>query len=287
MKGHIDAGTIQAFLDGELAPDLSLTVSGHVAQCDECAQALALADEENSVVFAALEREFDSLVPTQRLWSKISDSIEVEKDKAPFWQKAWGFVTIQLATPSLAMAATAVIVFGGFTAYRLSQPDLVEVNAPQVAINAPAEERETVVRPAIDPVIEVSDNRPMVQKAAFRRGRTAPKPAFVKTQATSNAAGEASNIAAYLPGEETYVKTIATMSDSVKNRKDVVMRPSEQVAFERDMAVVDHAIDQLRKELKRNPKNEAAKQVLYTSYQNKIDLLNSVSQRDELIASLK
>jgi hypothetical protein len=42
----------------------------------------------------------------------------------------------------------------------------------------------------------------------------------------------------------------------------------------------------MRQEVKRNPKNESAKQVLYSSYQNKIDLLNSVSQKQELMASI-
>ncbi len=53
------------------------------------------------------------------------------------------------------------------------------------------------------------------------------------------------------------------------------------------MAVVDDAIDKMRREVKKNPRNESAKQVLYSSYQNKIDLLNSVSQKGELMASLR
>ena len=36
-----DIGTIQAFLDGELAADLIEKVSGHVASCNECAIFLA------------------------------------------------------------------------------------------------------------------------------------------------------------------------------------------------------------------------------------------------------
>jgi ribosomal protein S15P/S13E len=91
----------------------------------------------------------------------------------------------------------------------------------------------------------------------------------------------------YIPGEESYVKTITTLAHTVQNQKETVLRPSERVSFEKDMAVVNDAIQKMRKEVRRNPKNESAKQVLYTSYQNKIDLLNSVSQREELVASLK
>src|SRR4029079_2340373 len=90
----------------------------------------------------------------------------------------------------------------------------------------------------------------------------------------------------YIPGEESYVKTIASLDQTVNGQKDAVMKPSERVSYERDMAVVDDAINKMRAEVRKNPKNESAKQVLYTSYQNKIDLLNSVSQREELVASL-
>jgi hypothetical protein len=88
----------------------------------------------------------------------------------------------------------------------------------------------------------------------------------------------------YIPGEESYVKTIATLNQTVAGQKDVVMRPSERVSYERDMAVVNDSIKKMRDAVRKNPKNESAKQVLYASYQNKIDLLNSVSQKEELLA---
>jgi hypothetical protein len=90
-----------------------------------------------------------------------------------------------------------------------------------------------------------------------------------------------------MPGEESYVRTIANLSKSVDDKKDTVLRPSQLVAYERDMAVVNDAINKMRQEVKRNPNNQSARQVLYTSYQNKIDLLNSVSQKEELMASLR
>ena len=65
------------------------------------------------------------------------------------------------------------------------------------------------------------------------------------------------------------------------------MRPSQRVAYEHDMAVVDDAIVKMKKEVKKNPANRSARQVLYASYQNKIDLLKSVSQKEELMASLR
>ena len=90
-----------------------------------------------------------------------------------------------------------------------------------------------------------------------------------------------------MPGEESYVKTISSLTKTVAEQKDGVMRPSERIAYESDMAIVNDTIAKMKKEVKRNPKNESAKQVLYSSYQNKIDLLNSVAQKEELVASLR
>ena len=90
-----------------------------------------------------------------------------------------------------------------------------------------------------------------------------------------------------MPGEESYVKTISSLNRTVEEKKDNVLRPSQRIAYERDMAVVDDAIAKMRDEVKKNPKNESARKVLYSSYQNKIDLLNSVSQKEELMASLR
>ncbi len=65
------------------------------------------------------------------------------------------------------------------------------------------------------------------------------------------------------------------------------MSPSVRVSFERDLAVVDDSIKKMKDVVRKNPKNQAAKQVLYSSYQNKIDLLNSIAEREELMASMQ
>jgi len=66
-----------------------------------------------------------------------------------------------------------------------------------------------------------------------------------------------------------------------------MLKPSALVSYERDMAVVDDAIKKLQKAARKNPKDEGSKQILLASYQNKIDLLNSVSQKEELMATLR
>lgn len=283
-KDCLDIGIIQALMDGELANDKIGMVSGHIATCDACAMILADAEDESAIVFPALEREFNTLVPTQRLWNKINGAIENERDSAPFWAKAWAFVKVGLASPSLAFAAGFLVVAG------LSSPVWISQNSTSdLVVTLPENTSTFIPRPSvIDPVViaddivvasTVSYSKPISPKAIVVNA-SVPKKGVLKTE-------KESPVIVTLPGEESYMKTIASLAKTVDLQKDSVMRPAERIGYERDMAVVNDAISKMRTEVKLNPKNDSAKQLLYSSYQNKIDLLNSVSQKEELVASLK
>jgi hypothetical protein len=283
----LDIGTIQAFLDGELAQQHTSSVSGHIAACDDCATMLARAENESAIVFPALEREFNTLVPTQRLWNKINESITTERENRTFWQKAFAYLAIAFANPSIAAAAGVLIVVGIFSVVwinRTVEPTNIaqtpvpakttvnNISAPPPVVPAPRNDRESSDQPTPGYRVE---------HAAYRGESRRPvaSPAMV-TSSNANSNG-------YLPGEESYVRTISSLRRTVEEKKDDILRPSQRIAYERDMAVVDDAITKMKKEIKRNPKNESARQVLYSSYQNKIDLLNSVSQKEELMVSMR
>lgn len=290
MTNCLDTGMIQGFLDGELSPSKASDVSAHIAACDACAAQLSTAEEESAFVFSVLEREMDALVPTQRLWNKINDSIEVEKQNAPFWQKAWAYITASLVNPAIAVAAVAVIVFGISTVVFVDKNETRNQPVTYVAKTNEPTQTTPVSTASAEPVngslsIDSRSSAPTqikaptyspakIENAVYR----APVRPMIDTKGPQPV---------NIPGEENYVRTINTLAKSVDDQKDNVLRPSERVSYERDMAVVNDAIAKLKKEVQKNPKNESAKQVLYSSYQNKIDLLNSVSQREELVASLK
>jgi hypothetical protein len=291
-----DIGTIQAFLDGELEPAVSASVSSHIAACDACAMALADAEEESAFVFAALDREMNTLVPTQRLWTRINDSIQEEKHHSSFWNKAWAFFGPLFTSPSFAMAAAAVVVVG-FAAVVLIDRNAAPADQPgpnvaRIQTAQPAQTSQPVAaHPAADNYqpqpLEVAANpsrQPAKTANAYFREEKRPV-SFVKTVQPEAGPRRPEVVnAAYLPGEESYVKTIADLSKSVSNSKNDVMRPSEQISYARDLALVTDSIEKMRREVRKNPKNESAKQILYASYQNKIDLLNSVAQREDLVA---
>lgn len=285
----LDIGIVQAFLDSELSHDETTRVSAHIATCDNCAGLLAEAEEESAFVFPVLAREMDTLVPTQRLWNKINDSIKVEKQNQPFWEKVWAFLRISLANPSMVGAASLLLVFGIFGVLWINK-SRTDVNNVATVTNRPVvkqSDQAPVVDKTSDPIAAPSTaavTEP--EKAAFKPERAIYRPE-VRRPAISEADRTPVSLNGYMPGEESYVKTISTLGKTVDETKDGVLRPSERIAYERDMAVVNDTIAKMRTEVRRNPKNETAKQILYSSYQNKIDLLNSVAQKEELVASLK
>lgn len=285
----LDIGIIQAFLDGELDHGQSARVSGHIALCDVCTLMLADAEDESAVVFPALEREFATLVPTQRLWNKINESIETEKQSAPFWQKAWAFVILNLATPSFIAAAGMVVVFG-LTAILIinrtsSTPEIAGVPEETVATFQQTTAQLSGPNPIETVVSDMRQAKPIAFQQVSYRSNERRVVGISTARGVSTASPDVANV--YLPGEENYVKTISSLSRSVDSLKEDIFRPGERIAYERDMAVVDDAIAKMRVQINKDPKNDTAKQVLYSSYQNKIDLLNSVSQKEELVASLR
>ncbi|MDQ3491373.1 MAG: hypothetical protein M3449_09970 [Acidobacteriota bacterium] len=302
MNGNcFEIGTIQAFLDGETAPDLSLKITNHAAACEACAHLLAEAEDESSVVFSILEREFDSLVPTQRLWSRINESIAVEKSHNPFWQKITFALSALIANPSLAVAASVLILFSMFAAVWNLRPDTANDGNREMAAAASIQrteqpatlgiisnERENMPQASAAEVYSVKETnissdklRKLVTDVSYKEAKSQTRPQFTAVRSSP------ASVAEYLPGEESYVKTISDLKQNLDGQKDNILNPSSRVAYERDMAVVNDAITKMKEVVRKNPKNQSAKQVLYASYQNKIDLLNSVAEREELMASLK
>ena len=293
MNGkHFEIGTIQAFLDGETTPDVSLRLTDHVASCDSCARLLATAEEESSFVFAALERELNTLVPTQRLWTRINESISVEK-KTSIWERFAHYVRASLANPSIAVAAGIILVVGMFAILWIpngSGPVVVSVpsSSPNSSAGnavAPTGSDPAPVLATAQPDAETGNKATFVRESSLSPQKLGKILTVDRRPISVPTAQYASD--AYLPGEESYVKTIADLKQNVDSQKDDVLTPSNRVSYERDMAVVNDSISRMREVVRKNPRNQAARQVLYSSYQDKIDLMNSVAQREEMIASLR
>src|SRR5436190_18069842 len=213
MNGKcIDIGTIQAFLDGETTQDDSLHIGHHVANCDNCARLLAVAEDENSFVFSTLDREMNALVPTQRLWTRINDSIEVGKARRPFWQNVYSFFAMSVRDRSMMAMAGLLIVFGLLAVVWTLQPAMVVTTyvAPTPAVRntgttaAPSSHEGTGVsnvNPDIPGLQQIKvSNHPAKKLEEIVRGENEPRP--IPT-------------VYYAPGEESYIKTIADLKETV------------------------------------------------------------------------
>jgi anti-sigma factor RsiW len=302
-----DEGTLQAFLDNELAPELSQRVARHLVDCDPCAMLLAEVEEETAFVFSALEEEFNTLVPTQRLWAKINQSIETECRRRSYWQSLLSFFSgLTLTSPQVAAFGSLLLIVGVVAVLLGIKPS---EKAPVVAGNTAAPSAN-VTKPAAAPssqtVAQQSSPAPEVKDEAEEEiiKKTAPAPSQYRVQQAAfsednrrpsdRVIGPAPKRDEfrpqrldYLPGEETYISTIARLEQTVNGSKDEVLKPSARFSFEKNMAIVNDAIKKMKAEVRKNPRNEAAKQVLLASYQNKIDLLNSVNEQSELMASMR
>jgi len=293
-KDCLDIGTIQAFLDGELASDLVENAANHLALCDDCTMLLGNAEEETAIAFSALDAELNTLVPTQRLWAKINN--EIEKEKKSFWQTIYAF----FKNPTITAFASLLIVFGLFMAYLNSQTaennnlsaentkpseNIIKISQTDKKVEDLGEKDSSEAKKDVRVNLTRENNKSdfRIVKAVVnenRETRITPKP-------NNDVVNPQPAVYQYLPGEESYIKTISSLENSVNSRKNEILKPSEQVTFEQNLAVVNNAIKTMRQEVKKNPRNNAAKQILMASYQNKVDLLNSVTEKNELMASMR
>jgi hypothetical protein len=280
---------------------MSEKVACHVALCDACAVSMAQAEEESAIAFSALEQEFNTLVPTRRLWTKINDSIE--RERKPFWKSIAAFLTnpssVAFASVLFIVAISAVLLTVkqdapiDFVAQNTENKQIkvetvltkneLPVNLSPQPIAPPSVNSETISSPR--KIQERNDFR--IERASYVKSESAPR-----TRSAENAAPKQPDVvnpslSANLADEDSYIKTIAALEKTVGNRKDEILSSSARFAFERDMAVNDDAIKKMKEEVGKNPRNETAKKILRASYQNKIDLLNAVVEKNELMAGLK
>lgn len=275
MEKCFDEVTLQAFLDNELNNDDSRRVARHLADCDTCAELLAVVEEETAFVFGALEPEVNVLVPTQRLWDNITKAISGERLG---WLSSIKVLLAHVSMPTMAAFASIVFIAAAFAFFLSNQPD-----PAMVALG-------TRLGPAVIGPVSASPRGDEVVE------RVTPAPEEIRAVRADLVRREPTRVAAdrdfavrvrAIDGEAQYVQTISKLERSVNDNKDALLSPSARFEYEKNLAVINDAIRRTRDEVRRDPKSGIARQVLFNSYQNKIDLLNSVNERGVLMASIR
>src|ERR1051325_1666967 len=272
MTRCLDEGKLQAYFAGELSIEMMESVTSHLAACETCAAAARELEEESALLTSALATEFESSVPTERLRQRIDAAVLGERisnaqttQKSGFFAGLLNFGTQRtLGYASLAVVLAFAAILGIVKMRTTTEPSTaVKTNSQpgngEIAKATPAQEND-----GIPPVQIVSPTAP----------RNVVRP--IRVAATTPAAKPAAAPVKLLPGERSYLQAIARLDTTIKSNKKA-MRPSLQVEYERNLAVVDRAIAATRCAAKSNPNDSDAADFMFAAYQSKVDLLNTIA----------
>jgi len=285
MTRCLDEGKLQSYFDGELPIDMMESVTSHLASCATCAAAARELEEESALLTTAFAAEFEASVPTERLRQRIDEAVLGDRvafaqssqksgGLAAFFSGLLNFGTQRaLGYASLAIVLAIAGIFAIVKMRTTSEPANTAVNttvpAPAPAAsnqtnNTVAQATEKTSQPVPETVKLPVTVRPShnngVRAVAVKYTPAAPKPTPVKL----------------LPGERSYLQTIAKLDSTIKSNKNS-MRPALQVEYERNLAVVDRTIAATRSAAKSNPNDPDAADFMFAAYQSKVDLLNTIA----------
>ena len=285
MTRCLDEAKLQSYFDGELSLDMMESVTSHLASCATCAAAARELEEESALVMSALAAEFETSVPTERLRERIDAAVLGERlAVAEATQKTSGLAAffsglLNFGTQrTLGYASLAVVVaFAAiFAAVKLnSTPNSVnntQPNSSVAVVNTPAVPTQSVSTPVATTSTtstEISTQKKperIVSKPSYQLAKNQPSAAPKSTPAPVK----------LLPGERSYLQTIARLDSTIKSNQKS-MRPALQVEYERNLAVVDRAIAATRSAAKSNPNDPDAADFMFAAYQSKVDLLNTIA----------
>ena len=278
MTRCLDEAKLQSYFDGELSLDMMESATSHLASCVTCAAAARQLEEETTLLTSALAADFEFSVPTERLRERIDAAVLGERislaqttEKKGFFAGLLNFGTQRtLGYASLAVVLAFGAILGVLKMRSTTAPPVVSTIAQrdnkEVATASPVQESQEI------PAVKIAS-----PPAARHSGATFQPVKFVRTPATTTDAPTTKSAPVkLLPGERTYLQTIARLDSTIKSNKNA-MRPSLQVEYERNLAVVDRAIAATRSAAKSNPSDPDAADFMFAAYQSKVDLLNTIA----------
>ncbi len=315
MRECVDEGILQAYVDNELSSEMAARVAEHINACATCAGTASAAAEETALFARAFEAELALDVPTVHLRERLDEAIaELNRPALSRERKqAWGFGgwlasfgELFKVSPQRALGYASLVAVMAFAAIfalvKLNQPGTKD-SPPEVASNGREKANPPVatISPTPEPTVtpSTSDNPSNANPSedgnggskGGRKGKAprrlerpkqpvppvlVPQPDQLSPEelATNNAPPPAP-----LPGEVNYLKAIDSLQVEIEAGGEAAMKPSLRAEYERNLAIVDQAIFSTRRTARSNPKDPDAVEFLYSSYQSKIDLLNTVAQQ--------
>jgi hypothetical protein len=282
MKECLQEEVLQSYLDGELHERRMEQVAVHLASCITCSEIAQQLELENSVLAAALAPEFETAVPSERLRQRIdaaigSARIEAAAATASSGNARWLSSLSDLFTfrPQRALGYASLVLIVGFGL-------IMGMMRWQTAPTTPTDLLVATASPAPspEPTAAPPGNNAPPSSAPNRPNSTGPKPSrrrgsdvamFAKPRQVET------NHVKLLPGERSYLQTIAQLDSTIKSDK-ARMKPDVQAEYQRNLAFVDRTLAVARTAAKSNPNDPDATEFMFSAYQSKVDLLNTVAQ---------
>ena len=286
MRECLGEEILQSYLDGELSGGSMESVSSHLASCRTCAAVAHELESVNNLVAAALAPEFEASVPTERLRHRIDSAIARTSGVSSRGLDGAGLATVGGWLRSLSdvfafkprqafgyAALTALLAFAVIVAVIQRHNSQPTSGGQEVASKQPTEASNPATAPTnILPAPEaVAANTDVTSAPGSHR----PRRSSVATSSSRNPSAVASRVK-LLPGERTYLQTIAELDSTIKQDTGR-MKPALQAEYQRNLAFVDRALAAARTAAKSNPSDPDAAEFMFSAYQSKVDLLNTVA----------
>jgi cell division septation protein DedD len=287
MKECLQEEVLQSYLDGELHERRMEQVTIHLSSCVTCSNLAQQLEQENSMLAAALAPEFEAAVPSERLRQRIDAAIGSARIEAAAGNASAANVRNWLSSlsdlfafrPPRALAYASLMLIVGFGAIMAMmrwqtvpvQPTPVAMNQPVTPTTNQGTTTTTSGNNAVVPPETAGRNTTIAAVQNSRRPR--PK---VNVERPSAGSEVAANHVKLLPGERSYLQTIAQLDSTLKSNKGR-MKPEVQAEYQRNLAFVDRTLAVARTAAKTNPNDPDATEFMFSAYQSKVDLLNTVA----------
>ncbi|MCA1568312.1 MAG: zf-HC2 domain-containing protein [Acidobacteria bacterium] len=316
MRRCLSAGTLRGYFDGEISDEEVVSVTAHLASCEDCAVAAREMEEGIESLRQAFAPLISLPVPAARLQARLNTSISALPPPKSGLVATVGFNVSALLTwlshttnrtPRLmegfATLTVVLMLFVAAVIYQLQPPVKEQAEnenataASSVPVARAGQEAlagsgafadssiskgaqalsSGVGHPLVMAVNKVSSKS---ARHVEHRGRRAKS--HDQRQESSSLLAEGKSL---IPGEQKQLAHIATLTASLEGGAKP-LQPILRVEYERNLAVVDVAIKATRRIALNNPRDKNAAEFLLAAYQSKINLLRAVASQAEPAISL-
>jgi len=294
MRECLDEGILQSYFDGELSRDQMESATSHLASCSICSATARELEGELNLVSTALSHEFDAPVPTESLRARIDAAIAgaqltngnraaVDSPVRGWWQSLSALFAF---TPQQSFGYAALVVVLAFAAIfgilqlrkttPTQSPDYVansNSDKPAIPSGNGSERNEVALAPKTSDAGIATPAPPKAIRQTVSRKVRQVRPKAADVNDVNSEVAEVK----LLPGERSYLQTIAALDSTIKGKGNRPMTPALQAEYERNLALVDRALAATRSAAKKNPNDPEAVEFMFTAYENKVSLLNAVA----------